>query len=100
MSARQLPPSKLRCLFVPRIVPPHHHAVRAVPATEQPVAPLADEGPQAARVGAERDLGALRRVMGQRVAKPCGLTGAQLDQILFQNYDAILADIKLLKSKP
>jgi hypothetical protein len=36
----------------------------------------------------------MERAMIQQVAKP-GMTGGQLDRILFQNYDLILADIKL-----
>jgi hypothetical protein len=32
-----------------------------------------------------------------KVAKPCMITGALLDRILFQQYDFILADIKLMR---
>ncbi len=37
----------------------------------------------------------LERELIQKVAKPMGISGARLDRILFQNYDAILADMRL-----
>lgn len=37
----------------------------------------------------------IERELLLKVARPCGLTGAMLDRILFQNYDYILADIRL-----
>ncbi len=37
----------------------------------------------------------MEQALISRVARPANLTGAQLDRILFQNYDKILADIGL-----
>lgn len=42
-----------------------------------------------------KDYEGVERELIQRIAAPCHLTGAELDRILFQNYDAILADLKL-----
>jgi hypothetical protein len=42
-----------------------------------------------------RDYEEVEKELIHRIAVPCHLTGAELDRILFQNYDAILADLKL-----
>jgi hypothetical protein len=33
-----------------------------------------------------------------KVAKPCGLSGVELDRVLFQNYDLIAADLAIRKA--
>jgi len=40
----------------------------------------------------------IERELIHRVAKPLGLSGAQLDRILFQNYDSIRADILIAEA--
>jgi len=40
----------------------------------------------------------IERELIHRVAKPLGLSGAQLDRILFQNYDCIRADILIAEA--
>jgi hypothetical protein len=40
----------------------------------------------------------IERELIARVARPLGLSGAQLDRILFQNYDLIRADIAIAKA--
>jgi len=42
-----------------------------------------------------KDYDNIERALILEIARPCGLTGAQLDRVLFQNYDAILTDLKL-----
>jgi len=44
-----------------------------------------------------RDYAAIERELIDKVARPSRLSGATLDRILYQNYDYILADIRLSK---
>jgi len=55
---------------------------------------LKDLGAAVERTG-KKHYSAIEKILIQKIAKPCHVDGAQLDRILFQNYDFIRADLAL-----